>query len=54
MTYPQIRTVDCAICGETVTIAIESERWTPIGIITRPTVLAGCEHFYKKDEHHEA
>jgi hypothetical protein len=48
MTYPQIATVDCAICGEEVTIIIEEE-----GLIFRPTVLAGCEHFHKKETYEE-
>lgn len=53
MTYPQLATVDCAICGEPVTIAIEGTR-TAAGTIIRPTVLAGCEHFHPKEEQHEA
>lgn len=51
MSYPQLATVDCAICGEPVTIIIEE---CDTGLVFRPTVLAGCEHFYEpKESPHE-
>lgn len=43
--YPKIVSVDCAICGEPVSIIIEEE-----GPAVRPTVLAGCEHFYQREK----
>lgn len=50
MSYPEIATVDCAICGEPITIIIEE---CDTGLIFRPTVLAGCEHFHKKEKYEE-
>jgi hypothetical protein len=50
--FPQLVNVDCAICGEPVTIAVEGKRIHPYGLYTTPTVLAGCPHFYRKEEAH--
>lgn len=55
--YPKIVLVECALCGETITIAIELQIGTPRtdGAMMRtpldpyPTVLAGCEHFYRPE-----
>jgi hypothetical protein len=43
--YPKIVDVDCAICGQAVSIIIEEE-----GPTVQPTVLAGCEHFYQREK----
>lgn len=47
MSFPELATVACAICGDTVTIIIEE---CQTGLVFRPTVLAGCEHFYQPQE----
>lgn len=60
--YPKIMSVDCAICGETVTIIVELTAGTPrpIGGLMRvpfdpePTVLEGCEHFYQRERENNA
>lgn len=56
--YPKILKVECAICGQMVTIAVELIAGIPrpIGGLMRvpydpePTVLDGCEHFHEKGE----
>jgi hypothetical protein len=56
--FPRIDSVDCAICGETVTVIIELVAGTPratgglmrVPFDPEPTVLSGCEHFYGTDE----
>ena len=55
--YPKLAEVDCAICGERITLIIELIIGTPepiaglmrLPLDTEPTILAGCEHFYRKD-----
>jgi hypothetical protein len=56
--FPRIDSVDCAICGETVTVIIELVAGTPratgglmrVPFDPEPTVLSGCKHFYGTDE----
>jgi hypothetical protein len=55
--YPKVISVDCAICGEAVTIILElmADTPRPMGGLMRvpfypePTVLDGCEHFHERE-----
>ena len=56
--YPKVVSVECAICGEEVTIILELMADTPramgglmrVPFYPEPTVLEGCEHFYEREE----
>ena len=56
--YPKVVAVACAICGETVHIGLELNIEGPnykgglmrMEFSSYPTVLAGCHHFYEREE----
>ncbi len=59
--YPKLLGVKCAICGADVLLIIELIIGTPepmAGIMRvpfdpEPTVLAGCEHFYQRENENQ-
>lgn len=59
--YPKLVGVKCAICGADVLLIIELIIGTPepmAGIMRvpfdpEPTVLAGCEHFYQRENENQ-
>lgn len=59
--YPKLVSVNCAICGEKITLIIELIIGTPepidglmrLPLDPEPTVLSGCHHFYDQEKQND-
>jgi hypothetical protein len=59
--YPKLVTVSCAVCAAEITLIIElvirtpliRDGLNPLPFDPEPTVLSGCEHFYRREREND-